>query len=41
MTLPAHPETETTAAAERRLETVLIAHEVDKTSRAERMDPCL
>jgi class 3 adenylate cyclase len=39
MTLPAQPETETTAAAERRLVTVLFADVVDSTSLGERMDP--
>ena len=32
MTLPAHPETEATASAERRLVTVLFADVVDLTS---------
>ncbi len=39
MTLPAQPDTETTASAERRLVTVLFADVVDSTSLAERMDP--
>jgi hypothetical protein len=39
MTLPAQPETETTAAAEGRPVTVLFADVVDSTSLAERVDP--